>query len=377
MQTKEKNRLFPYQNLDLKNIKNEKWADVPGFEGHYQVSNLGRIKSLPREVLLRWDKPVLIKERILKPRLSAYINQVINKPVYSLIITLHLDGIKYYYSVARLVYYAFIEPFDLSDKHIFIGIKDLDGRNIRLSNLYKTDISELRTKSFAAGRAKALFSELSKPITQFDCNGNPIGFFPSMYEAAKQNNLKLSGIAKAAGGGSHVYMGYFWKWGEYKNAINTGAIRKSSKVHPEIHSTLKKRLGIKKIDKENPPPFLNLSLTNIRGERWKEIPGFEGLYEVSNFGRVKTIQRIATGKRQAWVPLRIKAISIDFRRDKNGKEVAGHALLTLKHAGTKKRYRFPGWYTPYSYRSLTCLILIGGSTIKMEIHLICTTKILY
>lgn len=28
----------------------EIWKDIKGFEGYYQVSNLGRIKSLPREI---------------------------------------------------------------------------------------------------------------------------------------------------------------------------------------------------------------------------------------------------------------------------------------------------------------------------------------
>ena len=32
------------------NTENEIWKDVKGYEGEYQVSNLGRVKSLPREI---------------------------------------------------------------------------------------------------------------------------------------------------------------------------------------------------------------------------------------------------------------------------------------------------------------------------------------
>lgn len=39
-----------YQNLSLGNLPNEEWRDVVGYEGLYQVSNLGRIKSLDRYV---------------------------------------------------------------------------------------------------------------------------------------------------------------------------------------------------------------------------------------------------------------------------------------------------------------------------------------
>lgn len=41
----------------------EIWKDIEGFEGHYQVSNFGRIKSLSRK-----SGNTIKKERILKPR---------------------------------------------------------------------------------------------------------------------------------------------------------------------------------------------------------------------------------------------------------------------------------------------------------------------
>ena len=31
-------------------MKTEIWKDIVGYEGYYQVSNLGRVKSLPREI---------------------------------------------------------------------------------------------------------------------------------------------------------------------------------------------------------------------------------------------------------------------------------------------------------------------------------------
>jgi NUMOD4 motif/NUMOD1 domain len=37
-------------------------------------------------------------------------------------------------------------------------------------------------------------------------------------------------------------------------------------------------------------PYQNLSLTNIKGEKWKDIPGLEGYFMVSNFGRIKHLE---------------------------------------------------------------------------------------
>jgi hypothetical protein len=47
----------------------------------------------------------------------------------------------------------------------------------------------------------------------------------------------------------------------------------------------------------------------IDGEVWKDIAGYEGVYQVSNYGRIKTLQHLA-GKRKHWVAGRIATIFI-------------------------------------------------------------------
>jgi len=45
------------------------------------------------------------------------------------------------------------------------------------------------------------------------------------------------------------------------------------------------------------PIYENTSLKNLQGETWKDVVGYEGLYEVSNLGRVKSLKkRIGKGK---------------------------------------------------------------------------------
>lgn len=40
-----------YRSIPILDLQNEIWKDVPRYEGYYQVSNYGRIKSLPRIIV--------------------------------------------------------------------------------------------------------------------------------------------------------------------------------------------------------------------------------------------------------------------------------------------------------------------------------------
>jgi hypothetical protein len=46
----------------------EVWKDIEGYEGYYQVSNFGNVKSLNRSIPNSRCGTVRVKERILKPR---------------------------------------------------------------------------------------------------------------------------------------------------------------------------------------------------------------------------------------------------------------------------------------------------------------------
>lgn len=52
-------------------MKDEVWKDIPGYEGYYQASTLGRIKSLERVEVTIIGSPKPIKERILKPSIGT------------------------------------------------------------------------------------------------------------------------------------------------------------------------------------------------------------------------------------------------------------------------------------------------------------------
>lgn len=59
------------------------WRDVPGFEGKYQVSNTGLVKSLPRQKMIRTRSGICyqnVKERILKtsPDKDGYLQVLLS-----------------------------------------------------------------------------------------------------------------------------------------------------------------------------------------------------------------------------------------------------------------------------------------------------------
>lgn len=109
----------------------EIWKDVKGYEGYYQVSNFGNVKSVKRNVKYfspRWKTDVLfpVDEKILKLSTTRYGFTSVHLKRNSEAKTI---------SVGRIVAEAFISnPNNLS----FVGYKDGNQTNNRVENLFWT-----------------------------------------------------------------------------------------------------------------------------------------------------------------------------------------------------------------------------------------------
>ena len=63
-------------DISLENLPNEVWKDISCYEGFYQISNLGRVKSLKR--LAGKNKDLLVTEKIRKQSFDTYYNLTIS-----------------------------------------------------------------------------------------------------------------------------------------------------------------------------------------------------------------------------------------------------------------------------------------------------------
>lgn len=104
----------------------EKWEDIEGYEGFYQVSNLGRVKSLERITTYLWHGNIVErkeKEKILKTRRNRWGYEVVN---------LSKEKKQKTYQVHVLVANAFLEKTEVKKQ---VNHINGDKLNNNLSNL--------------------------------------------------------------------------------------------------------------------------------------------------------------------------------------------------------------------------------------------------
>lgn len=188
-------------------MQNEIWKDVPGYSGLYQVSNLGRVKSIER-----YDaKKHRVKERILKQA---------NRGNGYKVVVLFSNGHKMY-AVHRLVALAFIPNPD--------GLPQINHKNEiktdnRAENLewctpkqnanvgtVRERISESRKKSL---RCKEDAEKRKRPILQYDLMGNIIRRYDSISEAKKANGIPVNNgsINACLKGKLKTAYNYVWRY---------------------------------------------------------------------------------------------------------------------------------------------------------------------
>ena len=80
----------------------EHWKDIEGYEGYYQVSDQGRVRSISRVVSRSGGSPMKLRGRVLRPGLCSKYGHVQ--------VVLCKDGFQRDAKVHRLVLAAWVGP---------------------------------------------------------------------------------------------------------------------------------------------------------------------------------------------------------------------------------------------------------------------------
>lgn len=183
-------------------MEKEIWRPVVGFE-NYEVSNLGRVKSLERYIFQKDGKVRLQKECILKP--------ILDKWGYCRV-TLYDGNRQKIMQVHRLVALAFLEN---PDNLPCINHKDECKTNNNASNLeFCTQKYNVHySRGWEKGQPKAV-EKTSKPVLQFTKSGGLVAEYKSAKEAGRQTNIKDSSISKCCLKKPHHHTagGFIWRY---------------------------------------------------------------------------------------------------------------------------------------------------------------------
>lgn len=163
----------------------EIWKDVKGYEGYYEVSNLGRVKSLYRNKIL---KPNIVKRGYLQ--VKFYDNKC--------------------YLVHRLVAIAFLNN---PNNYPQVNHKDENTQNNCVLNLewcscYYNNHYGSRTKKQIETQTNG---KKSIKVNQYSLDGKLINKWESMAECGR-NGFLSSKVCLCCKGKKPQYKGYIWKY---------------------------------------------------------------------------------------------------------------------------------------------------------------------
>jgi hypothetical protein len=176
----------------------EIWRSVVGFEGYYEISNLGNIHSIDRTIITKIGlRKLKSKQLKLYPNEQGYLNT-----------TVRINNIVHNFRVHRLVAEAFIlNPENkLTVNHI-----DCNKQNNIVSNLEWATYSENIKHAYDnnLNNSKSQY----KTVLQYSKTGHFISEHISISDAIKSLNIDRGNhISDVCNGRMKTAYGYIWKF---------------------------------------------------------------------------------------------------------------------------------------------------------------------
>lgn len=171
-------------------MSGEEWRDVAGYEGLYQVSSFGRIRSLARKKVL----PVHNTS-------NGYFQ-----------VHLYREGKAKYAYVHRLV----ADAFCVHGNQLQNEVNHIDGDRInnRADNLEWCTRSENHRTEIYIRRQIEAKRRICKPVLQLTLEGEYIATFHGLHEASRQTGAPRHCIKKCCDGIARHAGGYRWQFAQ-------------------------------------------------------------------------------------------------------------------------------------------------------------------
>ncbi len=183
----------------------EIWKDIVGYEGLYQVSNLGRVKSFDRYVRNGTSNKNIKRGKILSP--------CVNPKCGYMQVNLIKDKNKKIKTIHRLVAEAFIP--NLENKPC---VNHIDGnkQNNKIDNLEWVTHSENTIHAIKMGLKINLkgINHYKRAVNQYSIDGKFIKRWNSIKEIKKEWNLKSIHVSECCKGKIKTSLGYKWEYAE-------------------------------------------------------------------------------------------------------------------------------------------------------------------
>lgn len=162
----------------------EHWKDILGFDGHYQISDKGRVKRTETGAILK-----------------AYVGT--NGYLF---VRPYKDRKNHNKYIHRLVAEAFLtNPQNFSE----VNHKDEDKSNNDISNLEWCN----RSHNINHGtRNERVARKESKAVLQMDLNGNVVNEFCGLHEAQRKTGFDYRNIYSCCKGLCKTIGGYVWRY---------------------------------------------------------------------------------------------------------------------------------------------------------------------
>ena len=185
---------------------NELWKDIKGYEGYYQISNLGRVKSLNRTIIRRDNKIYHQKEQIITPCIN-------HKGYYCCILRKEFKG--YPKRVHRLVAENFLD-----NPNNLLQVNHIDGnkQNNNVNNLEWISNYDNMQHSIKMGLrdvikiTNKLRETNRREILQYDLDGNFIKQYNSIKEAETELHIPNQNIVKVCQGKRKMAHNFVFKY---------------------------------------------------------------------------------------------------------------------------------------------------------------------